>query len=299
MDIRQLRRFIAVCETGSFNKAADLLAVSQPSLTRSIQQLEADLGGALFERGPRGIVRTQAGEELLPHARLILRERERAIDAIAQLHQDQREVVEIGTDAAFAVRNLPLALARVTQAHSGLELRVREGSIRELLDQLREGRLRLVVASRAPFADLTDLAFEQLALESAGVVMRADHPLGARQPLALSDLVDADWIVPDNDLLKEGWSQMFANAGLAVPTIALRTSSLHLTKACLLAGDFVSLGDHTPFASEIAYGLVTFVDLGTPRYERPAGIFHRHGLRLTEGERHLISALRDVSREQD
>lgn len=299
MDIRQLRRFVAVYETGSFNKAAELLSVSQPSLTRSIQQLEAGLGGKLFERGPRGIVITQAGEELLPHARLILRERERAVEAIGALRQGGREIVEIGTDGSFAMHSLPRAIARVVEAEHPVEFRVQNGSIGQLLNQLRDGRLRVVLASRAPFADLTDIVFEQLAVEGASIVMRSGHPLASRQPLALADLVDARWIVPDHASLIDGWQQMFSRADLPVPAIALRTSSLQLTKACLMAGDFVSLGDQTPYADEIAEGRLAWVDMVTPRYERPAGLFRRRGLALTRAERALIAALRDISREDE
>ena len=110
MDIRQLRRSVSVAELGSLNKAAEYLAVSQPSLTRSIQMMEETLDVQLFDRTARGIVLTRMGEELLPHARAILNERDRAIMAIQNLRGRGGETLSIGTEAAFATRRLPMAL---------------------------------------------------------------------------------------------------------------------------------------------------------------------------------------------
>ncbi|MET0238324.1 MAG: LysR family transcriptional regulator [Sphingobium sp.] len=294
MDIQQIKRFIAVAELGSFNRAADLLAVSQPSLTRSIQLLEAMLDARLFERGPRGVELTLIGEELLPHARLILHERDRAISTVSTLSRGARETVVIGTDAPFAMRRLPDALTRMSHLHPLTQIVVRDGNTRDMLNLLREGRLNLVLGAKAPNLDLDELAFEQLTLETASVMMRVGHPLLGQNVPTLIDLVDAQWIVPDHPVLAEGWSQMFLGHDLPVPRIALRTSSLQLAKGCLLSGDYISLGDNSSYADEIEAGRLLAVDVGLSRYERPAGLFRRDGGKLTQGERALIRILHQV-----
>ncbi len=297
MDIRQLRRFVAVVELGSFNKAAEALAVSQPSLTRSVQQLEEAIGLALFERGPGGIALTPTGGELLPHARLILRERDRTIAAMQRLRERSRQVIEIGAEPAFAMRALPQALQRVQDRQAEIvQFRVREGSLDDLLPLLRQGDLRFVLAARPPTAELGDLRFEQLLMEKASIVMRASHPLAREGHTDLAPFVDARWIVPDHPTLVEGWSQMFRRRNLPVPPIALQTSSVQLMRASLLAGDYVVLGNHTPFAGDVAAQRLVFVDFPQIRYERPAGLFRRQDMRLTALENSFVDALRTTLR---
>ena len=292
MELRQLQRFLAVIEHGSINKAAQLLAVSQPALSRSIAQLEQAAGASLFTRGPAGIALSDAGRELLAHARIILAERDRAMAALHRLRGQADEVVAIGTDAAFAMHRLPLALARLAQARPALRYAVVEGGIKELLEGLGEGRFGIVLGSRAPFLDLAELVFEPLTMEGASVAMRADHPLLAGGLPRLEQLVDARWIVPDHPSVVEGWRQFFVQTGLPVPGIALQTSSLQVTRASLLAGDFVAITDYTPFAAEIDSGALAWLHLGLPRYQRPAGIFRRRNTRPSAGERALLAQLR-------
>lgn len=292
MDIRQLKRFVTVAELGSFNKAASLLAVSQPSLTRSIQMLEEALDAQLFERGARGIVLTDVGEELLPHARVILSERDRAVAAIQSLHDQRHARVAIGSEATFSTRRLPLALTHLAASHPAIQASVKEGNLHEMLGELREGALSLVVGSRAPYLDMTDIDFEELWLERASIMMRADHPLLAGDPPTLSQLTTARWIVSDNAVTMEGWSQMFLRNNLPVPAVGLRTSSLQLSKGCLLHGDFVSLGDHTSYLDEIRAGRIVRLDFNQPSYRRPAGLFRRRGSKLSANERAFCAALR-------
>lgn len=293
MDIRQLRRFVTVADLGSFNRAARVLAVSQPALTRSIQMLEADLDARLFERGAHGAQLTAMGEELLTRARVILIERDRAMAALASLRgRGGAERIAIGTDDAFATRRLPDAMARMAAQDEGACFHVTEGSLVSLLPALREGRLALVLGCRAPWLDLDGVVFEPLAEERASVMLRADHHLLARAAPDLAALSTARWIVPEQDSLVEGWSQMFIRHELPVPPIVLRTSSLTVIRRALMAGDFVCLGDHSTFAEELEQGRLVALDVGSPAYTRPAGLFRRLGAKLSVRERALIALLR-------
>lgn len=284
-----------MAELGSFNRAAEVLAVSQPSLTRSIQLLEDSLDTKLFERGARGVVLTAIGEQLLPHARIILSERDRALAAISALRGRSGGTVTLGADASFTMRQLPIALAYMAERHPDTRIVVKEENFAEMLDSVREGRLNLALGLRASYLPTTDLLFEQLKIESGSVMIRAGHPLmqAGRIP-KLADLLDAPWIVADQPLVIEGWSKMFLDEGLTVPPIALRTSSLQVTKACILSGDFVSLGNHTSYADVIDAGVLRSLDLGHPRYERPAGLFRRAGGKLSPAERAFIAILHEV-----
>lgn len=294
MDIRQLKRFIAVAELGSFNKAAELLAISQPSLSRSIQMLEESLSTFLFERGARGIVLTQVGSELLPHARVILNERERAIAAIQSLHNQQYARIAIGAEPSFSMQRLPSALTKMASTHPDVQIIVKDGNLNEMLNDLREGALSFVLGSRAPYLDMTDIDFEELWQENASILMRAGHLLLQDGQPNWNDLAVARWIVADHPATIEGWSKMFLSRNLPVPTVSIRTSSVQLVKGCLLQNDYVSLGDHTTYRWEIETGQLVLLDFDQPSYQRPAGIFRRCGVKLSSNERALWDALRST-----
>jgi DNA-binding transcriptional LysR family regulator len=298
LDLRQLKRFVAVAEARSFNKAAEILAVSQPSLTRSIQLLEESLDSKLLERGPRGIYLTAMGEELLPYAKIILNERDRAIASLNSLRSQKGETISIGADDAFSARRLPLALSRIFVTHPNIKIRVMQGDFREMLDAAREGKIDMVLGSRAPYLDLGGLAFEPLAEEGASVLMRKDHPLLQAGEPRREDLVGARWIVADQPAIIEGWSDVFTRWGLTAPPVGLYTSSPQLIKQCLLNSDFVSIGNYTTYAEEIESGRLVPLNFGEPMYHRPAGLFRRGETKLSRSARAFIDLLREVCEDE-
>lgn len=294
MDIRQLRRFVTVAEHGSFNKASDILAVSQPSLSRSIQQLEDTLDIKLFERGSKGITLTAQAKELLPHARIILTERDRALETINSLRGRREEAITIGTEPMFIMHRLPLAISRLAISAPQLQITVIEDNIHELIEQVKEGNMRMALGARSPSLDLSGLVFEQLSDESASVLMHAGHPLLKKGKPKLKDIVNARWIVPEDTTVTQGWKKLFLDNDLPVPEIGLRTSSLLLMKGCLLNSDFISMGNQQEYAEEIKTGQLVQMDFGHSSYTRPAGIFWREEALLSQSEKTLIATLRKV-----
>ncbi|HEX3282227.1 MAG TPA: LysR family transcriptional regulator, partial [Pyrinomonadaceae bacterium] len=100
MEIRQLRAFVAIAETGTFTAAAQRVHVTQAAISMQIRQLEKELGVRLFLRAPRRVVLTEAGEQLLQRARHILRDHDAAVDEVAELAGAQRGRLRIGSASA-------------------------------------------------------------------------------------------------------------------------------------------------------------------------------------------------------
>ena len=84
MDIRQLKAFVAIAESGTFTAGAARVHVTQAAISMQIRQLESEVGARLFIRAPRNVILTEAGEKLLERARHILREHDSAIEEIAE-----------------------------------------------------------------------------------------------------------------------------------------------------------------------------------------------------------------------
>src|SRR5256885_9462314 len=117
MRLQQLRYFVAVAELRHFTQAADRIGVAQPSLSKQIHSLEADLGTALFARGRGGVTLTQAGETLLPLAIRIVADVDAARRAVQQVLGVRRGRVRLGATPSICVSIVPGLLHRFRAAH--------------------------------------------------------------------------------------------------------------------------------------------------------------------------------------
>lgn len=117
MDMRQVRHLIAVLEHGNVLRAANAIHISQPALSKSIQNLEAELGVRLLERSPRGVSPTIYGTSLLKHARLLLNQGEQAVAEIEAIKGGHLGHLRLGV-ANFAIHFLP-AVLRIVPPFTG------------------------------------------------------------------------------------------------------------------------------------------------------------------------------------
>ncbi|MEM7569992.1 MAG: LysR family transcriptional regulator, partial [Pseudomonadota bacterium] len=123
MELRQLRHFMAVAECGTFSKASEQLHLTQPALTRSIQTLEESLGTALFERQPRGVTLTQAGQNLLRHAHLVVNQLAAAKEEVRALGDGIAGHLEIGLAPMFSSAVIDKVLIELASEFPNLRFR--------------------------------------------------------------------------------------------------------------------------------------------------------------------------------
>lgn len=189
MELRTLRYFVAVAEERHFGRAAARLHMSQPPLSRAIQQLEAEVGAALFDRSPTGVGLTRVGAVLLDEARALLDQADRVSTRVAAAAEASHLTVGIlgdGTDPG--VTRLAAAYRR---KHPGIDIRIRGTDLTDPACGLRAG-LVAVAVTRAPFDD-TALTVRELRADPVGALLRADDPLARRDHLKLADLADRRW----------------------------------------------------------------------------------------------------------
>jgi len=177
MTLVQLRHFVALADLGSYVQAAAALCLTQPALTRSIQGLEAEMGGPLFDRLGRRIALTPFGHEVLRRARRLVGEAEALRQAGQALHQGLIGQLRVGLSSApGALLSLPLML-HMAEQHPRLQVQISRGNTGVLVHALREQRLDAAIVDirdLRPSADLrVDLGFEL----AAGFLARRDHPL--------------------------------------------------------------------------------------------------------------------------
>jgi DNA-binding transcriptional LysR family regulator len=171
VQLQQLAYFVAVAEVRHFTRAAETLRVAQPSLSKQIRTLEAELGAPLFSRARGNIALTPAGEALLPLARRILADVETARREVQDLTGLRRGRVRLGATPSLFAGLLADALARFRGRYPGIELRVEEGGSRDLVRDLARGHLDLALIilplqSTDPALETTPILREELVVVS-------------------------------------------------------------------------------------------------------------------------------------
>lgn len=183
---RQLQYFVAVANQSAFGAAAQELAVSQPSLSKQLATMEAELGIALFERTSRRVQLTPMGEILLPRARAILRDLEEFRSLARNADGKLNLRLNIGVLPSVGAYYMPLATRRLHASFPDLRLAVQEGATRDLLNHLREGRLDAVIGSPT---ESPEFHTRPLFTETLWICAAADDPLSSSDgPVTLADL---------------------------------------------------------------------------------------------------------------
>ncbi|MBF4459045.1 LysR family transcriptional regulator [Pseudoclavibacter sp. VKM Ac-2867] len=198
MNLDQLRSFVEVASQGHFTRAAEVLHLAQPSLSRQISTLEQDLGAPLFNRTPGRVALTDAGESLLPLARRMLADADSVRREMAELTDLQRGTVRLGATPSLCVSLVADALQSFHASHPGIDLHVSESGSQGLIEQLAEGALDLALITtpesrQTPRATLTRLP---LLNEELVVVSPIDGAAAIRSPtITLEELAAAPQVV--------------------------------------------------------------------------------------------------------
>ena len=186
MDLRQLNYFAAVAETRHLGRAAEKLHLSQPPLTRQIQQLEAELDVQLFRRTPRGMELTQAGEALLHDARSIHGLVAQAAERAQRAGRGQAGRLDVGVYGSAIFGLVPEVLAAFRAARPEVSLVLHQAQTPAQLPALRQGRVLLVFERLLP--EEADVEVELVAQEPLLLALAEGHPLAGRKRIDVAAL---------------------------------------------------------------------------------------------------------------
>lgn len=239
MNFRQLRYFVEIVEQASMKRAADVLFVAQPSLSQHVRNLEEELGVTLLTRTTRGVQPTEAGLELLGHARTILSQVEYAREALQAGSADPHGSVNLGLpNSVSLVLGVPL-VERAYHALPNVSLRIVESMSGYILDWLRSGRLDLAMlygVQRAPGVVFSRLLTEELYLVTPSRDAQGVNHVERTADVDLAALEGTDLILPARPHgLRELVEQMARENGIRL-TIRTELDALTQIKALVRRG---------------------------------------------------------------
>ncbi len=291
LKLRQMRVVDAIMTHRSLQKAAAALGLSQPALTKTLQELEDMLGARIFERHARGVEPNRFGEAVAAAARRMLAEARRLEDELESIGAAASGTIAIGALPVAAAGILPGVLAALKERHPGIVVRLVQGTTEQLLPALAAGDIDLVVGRlyepAAPDAFLREAIYE----EPIAVLARAGHPL-ARAGVTTADLAAYPLVLP-TITQRVGQEIERVLAALGLPAGApVRSSSVSLIREMLLTTDSITAIPSDMLAGDIARGAVAIVDLALAASPRPAGLIRAPGRTLSLSAEAFVACLR-------
>ncbi|GGR49064.1 DNA-binding transcriptional LysR family regulator [Nocardioides luteus] len=186
LTLRHLRVVLAVADAGGYTPAARELHVAQPSLSRTVQEVEQRIGVPLFERTTRRVSPTLEGEEFLAIARRLVGEFDTALNHFEGYLAGTRGAVSVAALPSLAGTMLPPVLAAFRRAHPEVSVTVKDGFSEEVLDLVVRGEVDLAVSVAARVPD--SMRLRHIAVDSFAAVLPSDHPLASSEKLRWTDL---------------------------------------------------------------------------------------------------------------
>ena len=239
--LKDLHTLQTVAEVGSMAKAAELLALSQPAISKAIADMEHTLGAPLLDRTSRGVELTDCGQTLVERARVIFDEIRLGVKEIEHRTDPAQGEVRIGTtDPASGI--VSEIISQLARTHPRITYRVSVSDSDTLERELRERTLDVLLTGWITTRVADDLAAE--VLYSAPLALMADknHRLFARKKVKLADLMEERWTLsPQESFLGRMVVDAFRRRGLQLPPAIVTTTSTHLRLNLLANGGFLTV----------------------------------------------------------
>ena len=269
---RHLTTFLEIARHGSVGKAAETLHVSQPAVTRTLRELEEELGCALVERDGRGIRLTTAGQEFRRHAGASLAALRKGIDAVRRVTANESPPLRIGALPTVSARIMPPAVRGLLRA-SDARLVIVTGENAVLLDQLTRGELDVVVGRLAAPERMVGLTFEHLYSERVVFVVRCGHPLLEAPTFDFSALRSYPVIMPTRAaIIRPFVDRLLIAHGLADLHARIESVSDSFGRAFLRETDAIWIISQGVVANEIAAGTLARLPIDTSDTRGAVGI---------------------------
>jgi DNA-binding transcriptional LysR family regulator len=196
MRLEQLQAFLAVADTGSFQRAAQCCGVTQSAISRQIQGLEADLGAPLFHRTAQAKL-TIAGDRLLPRAKKICQEWQTASKEVAELVTGKQQELCVAAMHSICAHYLPPVLQQFCRDYPDVQLRVTALGSDRSLKVLKDGLVDLAIVMNNRFltTNSPEMVVKVLYEESIKVLMAANHPLAVYDAVPWDKLIHYPQVV--------------------------------------------------------------------------------------------------------
>ncbi|QBY01389.1 LysR family transcriptional regulator [Rhodophyticola sp. CCM32] len=287
-----LRQFVVTAEEQGISKAALRLRISQPALSKNIHKLEDILGTKLFVRHASGSELTDAGKLFYERAQVIGLEYQHALQDIRNVLGEQEAAVTIGAGPVWASAILPMVAEKFHTTYPNHRLRVLTGSMDELADDLRLGRIDIFAGALLQSTRLPGFTVRALAQSDMCILASPHHPLLERPGIIDCAAVAGHPFVafqPSKEIASHLLS-VFRSRGAPPPKFAVETGSIFACAELVRSGKYLMFETRLLTASPIGKGLTT-LQMDMDMLPFGMGLVHRDGMERVPHLRSLMNIM--------
>ncbi len=239
MEIRQVRYFVMVAQTGSFSQAAKDLFISQSTLSQQIQQLENEVGVKLLERNTRKVTLSEYGQEFLPYAKNLIYDAEACLGSIMDVRNMATGKLVIGVTYTFSSVMVDV-LKEFIRDYPGIRLSIRTALMEELMDMLERNEIDLAL-SYDPGHKYDNIESTELFRSSICVIARDTHPLAQKVSISLEELSRLKLALPVSGMqARDKFDSVLAEKGIKM-NIAVEVNDMQILQKLVRDTELVTV----------------------------------------------------------
>ncbi len=295
MNLNHLAIFQAVADAGNITAGAQRLHISQPAVSKQLQELERSLGVALFERLPRGVRLTEAGELLAGYARRLFALESEAELALAELRGLERGRLSIGASVTIGSYLLPQVLARFHERYPGLDLSVEIANTELVQKQLLDGALDIgLTEGQISFPEIEASEFRQ---DEMVTIVAPNHPLTrSGEPVTINRLCEEPFVVREPG----SGTRLALDGALAERHLTIRPvmsfGNIEAIKRAVAAGIGVAFVSALTIDLETAAGSLAVIELADFTLRRPFHIVSVRGRHRSRAAQAFVTLLKSEAK---
>jgi len=269
MNLRQLDLFVAVAETRSFSRGAEIICLTQSTVSQHIAALEEEVNTKLFDRTQQGALLTAGGEVFLRHARRILSERDQLFQGMAAFNGQSGGELQIGASNIPATYLIPPLLPHLAELHPGISINMQSGDSQEVIGRLLNAEVELAIVGSAP--ENRKLESVALASDVLVLIVAPQHRWSGQGMISLDDLVEEPLVARESGsgselaLLRE---LQRVNFNVGKLQIAARLGSNEAVRQVVAKGYGCAFVSERSVQRELESGELRQVSVGGMRVER-------------------------------
>lgn len=295
--LRHLELIAAVYDTRGILRASQSLNLTQPAVTKSLQDVEELLGVQLFVRSSRGLTPTHYGESFVRHAKTVLAQLRHSAEELLNLREGFGGHVTTGTLLAASAELLPRAIIALKAERPSVAVTVFDGTYDVLIPRLRMGDLDLVLGRIPEGLQAEDLLYEAFYEEKSCLVCRHEHPLAKRRRLTLLELLDQPWLMPvPESYLRRQLERLFAERKLPFPKNIVESVSALTNRALIENSDIIAVLPRHVARGDVRLGRFALLPIDLPGTESQVGAIMRAPGDLRPSAEALLAHLRQIGR---
>jgi DNA-binding transcriptional LysR family regulator len=296
--LRHVELIAEVYDSRSILKASRRLNLTQPTVTKALQDIEATLNVPLFKRSNRGLEPTPYGEIFARHAKIVLSQLRHAAEELENLRAGYSGKVTVGTLLAASASILPDAIALLKKERPGVAISVVVNTYDILMPSLLVGDLDMVLGRMPEQGRSRALVYEEFYAEPICLVVRRGHPLLRKRRLALKELVNEPWLLPlPETTLRRQIERAFLDANAPLPRNVIESISILTNRVLLRKSDCIGVMPYHVALDDVQQELLSILPVKLKSIESPVGAILRAPGLLPPAASALLECLRIAARD--